>query len=154
MTFMIRLTHQPTEAVTAIPDDLPKGPRTDGDHDRSTGVLDFLSSHKTIGTVHSNGSNGVLTQMLSDFKHQSTTFGFGLTLSELHFERIQDRGKVLGLEVDVDDGSNDRFDRANLQVRWRGVRASADGDYDINHLEVLSMVDKTTHPVWQGGKAD
>lgn len=89
---------------------LPEGSRTDGDLDGSTSVDNLLASDKTIGTIHGNASDSVLTQVLSNLKNESATLGSGLTLTKLNVEGVKDRGEVVGVEVDVNDGTNDGLD--------------------------------------------
>ena len=59
------------DGLTNDVDDSTKSGGTDGDLDGSTSVDDVLASDKSLGGVHSNGSDGVLTQMLGDFEDES-----------------------------------------------------------------------------------
>jgi hypothetical protein len=102
--------------------DSTQGGGTDGDLDRRTSVNDFLSSDKTIGTVHGNGSDSVLSEMLSDLEHKSS-LSIGLA-GELDLESVQDRGEVVRVEVDIDDGTNDRLDGTGLDSSRGGVGSS------------------------------
>lgn len=55
--------------------------------------------------------------MLRDLEDElSTIFSGGL---ELDFESVQDRGKVVRVEVNIDDGTNDGLDSTDL-VSGRG----------------------------------
>lgn len=106
---------------------LPEGRRTDGDLDGSTSVKNLLASDKTIGTVHGNASDSVLTQVLSNLKNKSATLGSGLTLTKLNVEGVKDRGEVVRVEVDVNDGTNDGLDRTSLEASGSGVGACSVG---------------------------
>lgn len=106
---------------------LPEGSRTNGDLDGSTSVDNLLASDKTVGTVHGNASDSVLTQVLSDLKNESATFGGNLTLTKLNFEGVKDRGEVVRVEVDVNDGTNDGLDRTSLEASGSGVGAGSVG---------------------------
>jgi len=75
---------------------------TDGDLDGGTGVDNFLTSGQSFGGVHSNGSDGVLTQVLGDFEDQSV-------FSAWDFEGVEDRGSAF-VELDIDDGTDDGHD--------------------------------------------
>jgi len=59
------------DGLTNDVDDSAKSGWTDRNSDGSSGVVDNLSSDKSLGGVHSNGSDGVLTQMLGDFEDES-----------------------------------------------------------------------------------
>jgi hypothetical protein len=59
------------DGLTNDVDDSAKSGGTDGDSDGSSGVVDNLSSDKSLGGVHSNGSDGVLSQMLGNFENKS-----------------------------------------------------------------------------------
>merc|ERR1719378_670725 len=51
-------------------DDSSKGLGSNRDHDWVTSVVDNLSTDKTLGTVHGNGSDGVLSQVLGDLQDE------------------------------------------------------------------------------------
>jgi hypothetical protein len=51
----------------------------------------------------------------------------GSTSLELNLEGVEDRGKVLGVEVDIDDGTNNGLDGTDL-VRGGGSVSSHGGD--------------------------
>ena len=81
----------------------------------STSVDDLLSADETLGTVHSNGSDRVLAKMSSDLEDKTTT------VEVLDFKGVQDRRQVLGLELYIHDGTNDRFDLADRSGSLRGI---------------------------------
>lgn len=55
----------------------------------------------TLSTVHSNGTDSVLTKMLGNFENETTTSVI------LNFESVQDSGKSILLKLNIDDGTND-----------------------------------------------
>jgi hypothetical protein len=65
-----------------------QGAGAHGHHDRSAGVLDLLATHKTLGSLHTNGTHGVLTQVLGNLQHKS-----GGTGGNGHLKGVQDRRK-------------------------------------------------------------
>jgi hypothetical protein len=46
---------------------------------------------------------------------------------ELNLEGVEDRGKVLGVKVNIDDGTNDGFDGTDLVGSSRGVGSGRGG---------------------------
>ncbi|GMT20564.1 hypothetical protein PFISCL1PPCAC_11861, partial [Pristionchus fissidentatus] len=78
---------------------------SDGDLDRISGINDLVTAHETLGTVHSDGTDDIVTEMLGDLKNES-----GRAASDL--ETIKDGREVL-VELNVDDGS-DNGDDASL----------------------------------------
>uniref|UniRef100_A0A182N3R5 Transcription initiation factor TFIID subunit 8 n=1 Tax=Anopheles dirus TaxID=7168 RepID=A0A182N3R5_9DIPT len=85
-------------------DDTAERFRTHGDTDRRTGVVDPLSTHQTLRTVHGDRAHGVLTQMLRNLQHQPGR-------AVLHLQRVQDRRQLL-VELHVHDGTDDGHDLA------------------------------------------
>ena len=59
------------DGLTNDVDDSAKSGGTDGDSDGSSSVVDSLSSDKSLGGVHGDGSDGVLSQMLGDLEDES-----------------------------------------------------------------------------------
>merc|ERR1719283_100651 len=51
-------------------DDTAEGFGADGDHDGVSGISDHVSSDETLSTIHSNGSDGVFSQVLSDLQDE------------------------------------------------------------------------------------
>merc|ERR1719423_488704 len=80
-------------------DDSAKSLRSDRDHDGVASVIDDLASDQTLGTVHGDGSDGVLSQMLGDLQDE-----LGLTVLDL--EGIENLWESF-IELDVNDGTND-----------------------------------------------
>ena len=76
----------------------------DGDENGGTGVEDLLATDETLCTVHCNGADGVLSQVGGDFKDESAA------VEVLDLESVENRGEVLGLELDIDDSSDDGLD--------------------------------------------
>jgi hypothetical protein len=95
--------------------DTAEGSSTDGDHDGSTSVNDLGTTNETLGTVHSNGTDGVLTQVGSDLKNETTT------MEILNLQGIKNGGKVVSLELDVDNCTNNGFYGSGNCLRLRGV---------------------------------
>ena len=91
-----------------------------GNLDGSTGVDDLLATDETLGTVHGNGTHRVLTQVRGDLKDEATA------VKVLDLERVQDGRKVVSLELDVDDGTNDSLDRTNDRLGLGRVRTSCE----------------------------
>jgi hypothetical protein len=89
----------------------------DGDEDGGAGVDDLLATDETLGTVHGDGTDGVLTQVGSDLEHETAP------VEVLDVERVQDLGEVLRVELDVDDGTNDRLDGTGDGLGLGRVRA-------------------------------
>ena len=56
--------------VTNNIDNSAEGLSTDGDHDGGASIHDLLSTDQTLGTVHSNGTDSVLSQVLGNLKHK------------------------------------------------------------------------------------
>ena len=98
--------------------DTAEGGSTDGDTDGSTGVNDLLATDETLGTVHSNGTDGVLAEVSSDLEDETTT------VEVLDLKGIENGGKVFRLKLHVDDGTNDRLYVAGRCLRLGRVRTS------------------------------
>jgi hypothetical protein len=75
-----------------------------------------LTSDETIGTFHGNASDSVLTQVLGDFENESATFGCPLSTLELDVKGVQDGRQIGGVELDIDDGTNDGLDLTDREV--------------------------------------
>merc|ERR1719189_2161185 len=56
--------------ITNNIDNAAKGFFTDRDTNGGSGINDLLSTDKTLCTIHSNGSDGILSQMLGYLKDQ------------------------------------------------------------------------------------
>lgn len=84
--------------------DATEGGGANGDKDGSTGVDNFLPTNETLGTVHSNSPDRVLTQMRGDFENETATAEI------LNLQGVKNGWEIVGLELDVDDGTNDGLD--------------------------------------------
>lgn len=84
--------------------DTAEGSLSDGDHDGSASVDDLGTTDETLGTVHGNGTDRVLSKVRSDLEDETAT------VEVLDLERVQDGGERVGIELDVDDGTNDGLD--------------------------------------------
>lgn len=91
---------------------------SDGNLNGSTGIDDLGTTDETLGTVHSNGTDRVLTEMGRDFQNEATT------LEVLDLEGIEDGREVVGVELDIDDGTNDRFYMADGALCLSRIGAS------------------------------
>ena len=85
-------------------DNPTQGLGADGDHDGGSGVVDHLSTNETLGTVHGDGTDGVLSQVLGNLQDQ-------LGLAVLDNEGVEDFGQAL-VELDVNDSTDDGDDLA------------------------------------------
>lgn len=81
--------------------------------------------------------------MLSNLKNESATLGSGLTLTKLNVEGVKDRGEVVRVEVDVNDGTNDSLDRTSLEASGSGVGAGSVGWKKSNCQLNSSIINKT-----------
>jgi hypothetical protein len=90
---------------------------SDWDHDRQAGIGDRLSADETIGTVHRNGADGLVTQMLGDLEHEAV-----LVIEDL--ERIEDLRQRELVELDIDDGADDGGDAASRDELAARLRTS------------------------------
>ena len=76
----------------------------DGNLDGSTGIDDLLSTNETLSTVHGNGTDRVLAKVSGDLEDETTA------VEVLDLEGVENGGKVVSLELDIDDGTNDSLD--------------------------------------------
>jgi len=83
---------------------------TDWDTDGRAGISDFLATNQTLCSVHSNGTDGVFSQVLGDFKNQAR-------LASLDFEGVQDWWQVV-VELHVNDGTDDGNNLIEKETRW------------------------------------
>jgi len=81
-----------------------------------TSVDNLLSPDETLGTVHSNGSDRVLTKMSSDLKDETAA------TEVLDFESIENRWQVLCLELNIYDSTDDGLDVTTSSGSLRGIR--------------------------------
>lgn len=82
--------------LTTDVDNSTKGTSADGDSDGGTSVSDGGTSDKTLSTVHSNGSDGVLTEMLSNLEDE-----LALAVTTLDGQGVENSGEVILLELDI-----------------------------------------------------
>lgn len=97
--------------------DTAKGALADGDHDGGTGVDDLLTTDETLGTIHGNGTAGVLTKVGSNFEDETTT----VEVDDL--ERIENRGEVFAVELNIDDGTDDSLNSASHALGFGRIGA-------------------------------
>ena len=90
----------------------------DGDTDGGTGVDDLLATNETLGTVHGNGADRVLTKVGRDLEHKTTTMEVN------NLQRVENGREGLSLELDINDGTNDGLYVAGRASRLGRVRAS------------------------------
>lgn len=83
--------------------DTTQGRFSNGNLNGSTSVDDLCTADETLGTVHSDRSHGVFTEMGSDFEDEATT------VEILDLEGIENGGEGARIELDVDDGTDDCF---------------------------------------------
>mmetsp|Transcript_27523 Transcript_27523/g.44762 ORF Transcript_27523/g.44762 Transcript_27523/m.44762 type:complete len:202 (-) Transcript_27523:39-644(-) len=86
-------------------DNTSKSFGTDRHLDRGTGINTLLTTDKSVGGLHSNGTDGVLSQVLGDLKNETLAFGFNL-------KSIENLGKFL-IELNINNGSNNRGDSSS-----------------------------------------
>ena len=79
-------------------DDPAKSLRSHGDHDGIASVVDNLASNQTLCTIHGNGSDGVLSQVLGNLQDE-----LGLTV--LNLQGVEDLWESI-FKLDVNNGSN------------------------------------------------
>merc|ERR1719449_195556 len=107
---------------------------SDGDHDGVASVIDNVSSDETLSTVHGNGPDGVLSQMLGDLQDE-------LGGPVLDLEGVEDLGKSI-IELNIDNGTNDRDNLSLGEGSGRGAHREvplADGGCGKNLLNISSL---------------
>jgi hypothetical protein len=110
--------HDGTPLVNGLTNDVhdtTQSTLSDRDLDRSTSVDNLLSTNETLGTVHSNRSDRVLTKVGGDLEDETTT------VEVLDLESVEDRRQVLGLELNIYDGTDDRLDVTDSSGSLRGI---------------------------------
>ncbi|RUS14929.1 hypothetical protein BC938DRAFT_477158 [Jimgerdemannia flammicorona] len=80
-----------------------------------------------IRTIHGNGAHSVLTQVLSNLQHKTTT------LMVLNLKGVQDSWEIRGVELHVDNGTDDGTDVTGV---FRLGRIVADWCSEVNGLEM------------------
>ena len=85
----------------------------DRDHDWVSSVVDNLATDKSLSSVHGNGSDSVLSQMLSNLQDK-------LGASVLNLQGVKDLGETI-LELDIHHGTNDGDNLALGESRGGGA---------------------------------
>merc|ERR1739844_670593 len=85
--------------VTDHVDDPSQSLGPDRVHDGVSSVVDNLATDETLGTVHGNGSDGVLSQVLGNLQDK-------LGCPVLDLQSVEDLGETI-FELDVNNGSDD-----------------------------------------------
>ena len=67
-------------------------------------TLNYLSADESLGTVHCDGPDGVLSQVLGDLEDEAR-------LPARHVQGVEDLGQAL-VELDVNHGADDGQDLA------------------------------------------
>ena len=86
-----------------------------GNTDGSTSVDDLLTTDETLSTVHGDSAAGVFTKMGGDLEDKTTT------MEVLNLKSVQNRRKVLALELDVDNSTDDLLYGAKLSLCLRRI---------------------------------
>merc|ERR1739848_913929 len=92
-----------------------------GNHDWVPSVVDNVSSDQTLGTVHGDGADGVLSQVLGNLENE-------LRLSVLHLQSIEDLRQAI-LELDVHHGADD----GDLLTLGQRSSRGAHGELPLGH---------------------
>ena len=82
----------------------------------------YKRQDETLGTVHGNATNGVFTKVLGDLKNESVA-----TLHILNLKSVEDSREVLGIEVNVNNGTNDGTDVTDLASTRGGLSSKTTG---------------------------
>ena len=90
--------------ITNDVDDAAESLITDRNTNRSSGIGDLLSTDQTFGTVHGNGPDGILSQMLGNLKYQPWR-------TVCHVQGVENLGEAF-IELNVDDGTDDCYNSA------------------------------------------
>merc|ERR1712183_410648 len=89
-------------------DDAAKGLLAHGDGDGEALILNNITPDKTLGTVHGNGPDGVLSEVLGHLEDE-----LGLPADD--GEGVEDLWEAI-VELDVHDGTNDRDNLALVSL--------------------------------------
>ena len=119
----------------------------DGHTDGVAGVSDLLATDETLGGLHSDGTDGLLTHVGGDLKDEALS-GQGLAL-----QSVKDLGE-LAIELDVDNGTNDLSDAADgggflSEGADLGGGADAANGGVAQHVKHLENKKKTVEPLRQ-----
>jgi hypothetical protein len=111
-------THDRTTLVNGLANDVhdtTESTLSDGDLNWGTSINNLLATNETFCTIHSNGSDRVLAEMGGNLKDKTTT------LEVLNLESIQNWWQVVGVELNVNDGTNDSFHLACCGRGFGGI---------------------------------
>mmetsp|Transcript_2155 Transcript_2155/g.4907 ORF Transcript_2155/g.4907 Transcript_2155/m.4907 type:complete len:511 (-) Transcript_2155:15-1547(-) len=111
--------------------DTSQGLATDRDLDRLSRVPHLLASHESLGGIHGNGTDGVLSQMLRHLKNETD-------LVVLDLQGSQDRRQVAAGELNIDDGTNDLGDSS---LSGSGNRLGLRREASVNILGDLAWLE-------------
>ena len=109
-----------TPLVNGLADDVhdtAQSTLSDRNPNGSTGVDDLLPTNETFSTVHSNGSDRVLAKVSGNLEDKTTT------MEVLDFKSVEDGWQVLGLELYIYNGTDDRLDVTDSSGSFRSIRA-------------------------------
>jgi hypothetical protein len=101
-------------------DNPAKKTRADWHLDWGFGVNTYLAANETIGGVHSNGTNGVLSKMLGDLKNNAD-------IVILNLKSVQDRWE-LAIKLNVNNGANDL---SHATLGWAGSSGHGAAGADV-----------------------
>merc|ERR1719410_148788 len=115
-------------------DDSAESLGSDGDHDGAASVIDNVSSDETLSTVHGNGPDGVLSQVLGDLQDE-------LGGPVLDLEGVKDLWKSI-IKLNVDNGTNNGDNLSLGKGSSGGAHREvplADGGCGKNLLNISSL---------------
>jgi peptide chain release factor 1 len=78
---------------------------TDWHHDGVSSIGCTMATDETLSTIHSNCADNVLSQMMRNLEDE-------LVATIVGFESVQNRRKLVSIEFDIHDGTNDLMDLA------------------------------------------
>ena len=90
--------------------DTAEGGGTNGNHDGVTSVDDLGAANETLGTVHGNGTDRVLTKMGGNLENETAA------REVLDLQGIENGRKVVSFKLDVNDGTNDGLHGADGEL--------------------------------------
>ena len=88
--------------------DTPEGGLSDGDHDGGTRVNDLGTTDETLGTVHGNGSDRVLTQVGGNLENETTA------MEVLDLKGVENGREAVVVELNINDGTNDSLHSSDV----------------------------------------
>ncbi len=98
--------------------DTTEGGGTDGNQNGRTSIDNLLATNETLSTVHSNGSDRVLSQMRRDLEDKATT------MEILHLQGVENGRQVISVKLNVDDSTDDGFHRPDGTLGLGSVRTN------------------------------